>query len=147
MSLNDVVIVRPLVVTRFANTVPGLVVLTIAVFAPVPLLVSYAVCIVGGLLVIRGFRTGVRLNEDSVTVYGYLWSRTIPRRAIVDLTTFPALRWTSRSGGSRWTPLLMFVVSTRALAFINAHHERCRQLLLRELHLPRGAKARPRPGA
>ena len=140
------VYVRPLLVTRFANTAPGAAVLLFGVVVAVgvsdpfgPSLVVWAVTGVGVVLIVRSFRAGVRVNDHSVTVYGYVWSRTIRRRSMIDLTTFPALRWTSRSGRSHWTPLLMFMTSGRALAFINAHHENCQQLLQRELVKGRSA--------
>jgi hypothetical protein len=135
--LNDPMLIRPLVVTRFANSMPGAAVIVIGLAlvintsVQVPPLIGGAVTAVGVVLAVRGFRTGARLNRTSVTVRGYLWSRTIPRRAITELTTLPALRWTSRSGASRWTPLFIVYDLGRALAFINAHHERC-QALLRE---------------
>ena len=140
MSFNDVVLLRPLVVTRFANATPGAAVLVmgvaLAAAAAAPLALSlpgWTIATFGVVLMVRGFRAGVRMDRDSVRVYGYLWTRTIPRRCTFDVTTFPAIRWTGRSGRSRWTPMLMFMTSTRALGFINAHHKHCQRIIKREL--------------
>jgi hypothetical protein len=140
MPLNGCVIVRPMVVTRFANAAPGFFVVMVGVIeflaAVVPLAMALIIALLGVGLAVRGFRTGVRVGPESVTVYGYLWSRTIPRRAISGLTIFPAFRWSSRSGRARWTPMFMFMASGSSLRVFNAHHASCCEEIRRALRLP-----------
>jgi hypothetical protein len=52
-------------------------------------------------------RQGVLVSASSVVVRGWLWSRHIPREAILGVTDWPAIRWSSNRR-DRWTPLHAF---------------------------------------
>ncbi len=67
-----------------------------------------AVCTV---LSVRGYRLGVTCDSTRVTVRGYLHTRVIMREHITEVTDFPAIRWTARTGRSRWTPVTAFMTS------------------------------------
>ncbi|MFI8822859.1 hypothetical protein [Streptomyces sp. NPDC053431] len=58
---------------------------------------------------VRGWWVGVRCERDRLVVRGFLWTRRIERARIGAVTGFPAVRWTSRRGGRRWTPVLAFM--------------------------------------
>jgi hypothetical protein len=52
---------------------------------------------------VRGAVMGVVMGDDHIVVRGLLYSRRIPIPSITSVTYFPAVRWTSASGRSRWT--------------------------------------------
>lgn len=115
--------------TRFANTAPGfawavlgLWVATRPSLEPVgfPVLCFFALSAVW--LVVRGYRMAVIVKSGSVTVRGFLWSRTIPRDAVLDLTVLPAIRWRDRRGRRRWSPLVMFVAPAYVVSAVGEHN-------------------------
>ncbi|MFE4702432.1 hypothetical protein ACFRIC_35720 [Streptomyces sp. NPDC056738] len=61
------------------------------------------------VLAVRGYRLGVTYDHARITVRGYLRTRVVDRGDITGITDFPAVRWTSRDGRTRWTPLTAFV--------------------------------------
>ncbi|ATY95417.1 hypothetical protein [Streptomyces cavourensis] len=58
------------------------------------------------VLAVRGYRLGVACDHARMTVRGYLRTRVIDRERISEITDFPAVRWTDRTGRARWTPLV-----------------------------------------
>jgi hypothetical protein len=136
---NAVMIVRPLLVTRLANTVPGLVVALLGVCGLSELLSfgRLAVIALGVTLAVRGFRMGVEIGSQHVKVRGFLWTRTVPRHTVRGLTGFPALRWQTASGRARWSPLIMFFDGLDALTFVSRHDQRCLETLMRTLGVKR----------
>ncbi|MEV8049104.1 hypothetical protein [Streptomyces bacillaris] len=58
------------------------------------------------VLAVRGYRLGVTCEHARMTVRGYLRTRVIDREHISEVTDFPAVRWTDRTGRARWTPLV-----------------------------------------
>ncbi|WP_043673230.1 hypothetical protein [Streptomyces xylophagus] len=67
-------------------------------------------------IAVRGYRAGVSCGNGELTVRGYLWTRTIPRSGIVEITDFPAVRWTDPRGRGRWSPLWVFRADSREIA-------------------------------
>lgn len=63
------------------------------------------------VLAVRGYRLGVTCEHARMTVRGYLRTRVIDREHISEVTDFPAVRWTDRTGRARWTPLVAFRTS------------------------------------
>lgn len=63
------------------------------------------------LLAIRGYRLGVTCDNTKATIRGYLRTRVIEKERITGITAFPAVRWTTRTGHKRWTPIMAFVMS------------------------------------
>ncbi|GAA2758435.1 hypothetical protein F4554_005523 [Actinopolymorpha rutila] len=124
-------VLRPLVATRLANGALGLCVVVAAggvfsEFGPSLLgLVLTAACGSAGLvLAVRGYRSGVLCEHGRVTVRGFLWTRTIARSHIVEVTDFPAIRWQTESGRPRWTPITTLMVDSRQLPYVNTHNLR-----------------------
>lgn len=79
---------------------------------------------VGMWLAVRGYRVGVAVTPAAVIVRGYLWSRTVPRAAVVEVTGFPALRWQGSGPKLRWTPIVAFADFGGVLPFVVEHGER-----------------------
>lgn len=103
---------RPAIVNRIANAGPGFILIVVgaAVFLEANLRIGAAgaaVSALGVVLLIRGFRMSVECRDGSLTVHGLLRSRAIARRAVTEVTDFPAIRWVDRSERRRWTPLLL----------------------------------------
>lgn len=70
-------------------------------------------------IAVRGYRAGVSCGNGELTVRGYLWTRTIPRSGIVEITDFPAVRWTDPRdprGRRRWSPLWVFRADSSEIA-------------------------------
>lgn len=63
----------------------------------------------GGYLCVRGFRAGVLLESDSLTVRGLISSRTIRRNSLVSVDRFPFISWRSDSGATHDTPVTVFM--------------------------------------
>ncbi|MFD0475217.1 hypothetical protein ACFQ0B_48440 [Nonomuraea thailandensis] len=97
-------------------------------------------------LVVRGFRLGVVCRPATVTVRGYLRSRTIPIKDVID---FPevlllSIRWRDRKGRRRKTPIVAFSTLGSELAFVSREAARCAKELKRWVHRHQGP-GHPRP--
>lgn len=122
-------------VSRIANTVPGMSVLVVggglSLNGPVALAgpgVAASV-LVGVLLAVRGYRLGVDSRGDVVVVHGLLRSRRIPRAALAAVTVFPAFRWRDGRGRTRWTPVIAFADLSGSIAVVEQHNQKCIDLL------------------
>ncbi|MFD3958260.1 MULTISPECIES: hypothetical protein [Streptomyces] len=82
------------------------------------------VVIAFAVLAVRGYRLGVTCEHVRMTVRGYLRTRVIDRERISEITDFPAVRWTDRTGRKRWTPLLALRTSPGEFPAIRLHKER-----------------------
>lgn len=121
---------RPLLISRLFNAVPGVLLVGLAArlafyMGPYAYLLAVIVASAGGVGAFRGYRMGVTVKADTVIVRGLTWSRTIPRRSLIGLTTFPALRWRSESGRTRWTPMTAFPMSGRVDGWAGSHNAAC----------------------
>lgn len=140
---------RPLLVSRIAGLVPGILVASFA-WPLAEDLTGYAAFAIlaplagGGLLAVRGYRTLVSLEQDRIVVRGLLWSRTIPRAQVVAITGYPALKWRRSSGHYIYTPLTMFT-NAGALRVIEAHNEACLDRLADLVQQPAGAAEQGNP--
>lgn len=63
------------------------------------------------ILAVRGYRLGVTCERGGLAIRGYLRTRVIARESITEITDFPAVSWTDRKGGKRWTPVTAFLTS------------------------------------
>lgn len=80
---------------------------------------------VGVLLLVRALRLGVVCGADALVVRGLLWSRTISRDAVFEVSRdplgdplAPVIRWRDHRGRRRWTPLTAFWVSSSTLSWV-----------------------------
>lgn len=105
-----------------------------------PRLAGCTVLLVCVVIAVRGYRLGVSCGDAELTVRGYLWTRTIPRGSITEITGFPAVRWTDSRGRGHWSPLWAFHTSSGEPTRTTAAKERNTEALRRWLR-PR----RPRP--
>lgn len=83
---------------------------------------------VWGVLGLTRFpRMGVTLRQSDMTVRGLMWSRTIPRDRIVDITFWPCVKWIAPSGRTRLTPITVFAfgVLTPYSERQEKHDDRC----------------------
>ena len=119
---------RPLLVTRVANSFPGLgicaVGLPVAADATVVWPVLAPVPVAAGIwLAIRGYRMEVVCSERAVLVRGYFRSRSIPCARIrhLELDTWPTLTWEDAAGRRRATTVLAFYHDA-VVSFVAAHH-------------------------
>ena len=78
-----------------------------------PTTVLVVVSLVLVYVFVRGAFMGVVLDDDHIVVRGLLYSRRIPMASITSVTYFPAVRWTSPSGRSRWTPISALMAAPR----------------------------------
>ncbi|MFF4059383.1 hypothetical protein ACFYZ8_21940 [Streptomyces sp. NPDC001668] len=98
-----------------------------------PRLAGCTVLLVCVVIAVRGYRLGVLCRDAELTVRGYLWTRTILRGSITEITGFPAVRWTDSRGRGRWSPLWVFHTSSREPARTTAAKERNTEALRRWL--------------
>ncbi|MEV5974815.1 hypothetical protein [Streptomyces sp. NPDC051921] len=102
----------PTTPNRIANTVlGGAPAVGLAVPAAEGSGVAAAAALAFLVVAVRGWRVGVRCERDRLVVRGFLWTRRVDRARIGAVTGFPAVRWTSRRGGRRWTPVLALLDS------------------------------------
>jgi hypothetical protein len=73
------------------------------------------------ILAVRGYRLGVTCERGRLSIRGYLRTRVIPRGCITEITGFPAVRWTTRKGGKRWTPIMAFMTSPSEASTASLH--------------------------
>jgi hypothetical protein len=154
---------RPLLVSRIANVVPGLLLAALGVgywlVQRTDLALTTAVlgAVVGGWLGVRGYRQGVRCGEEAIEVRGLLRSRRIPVERIVAITNFPAVSWQTESGRKRWSPIIAFAELDDLIEPIRRHNEAAvgklqewdqrRRGVLEPKHQPaRSRRTRPRQG-
>ncbi|MFC0600376.1 hypothetical protein [Streptomyces palmae] len=76
------------------------------------------------VIAVRGYRLGVRCQHATLVIRGYLRTRVIARESITEITDFPAVRWTTRSGRQRWTPITAFMTSSGEISATRLHKER-----------------------
>ena len=74
-------------------------------------------------LTTRWIRAGVIIHDDSITYRGYLWSRTISRHRIIEVTSAKALRWIDSRGTTRRTPLVAFWNIPRNTTGMDIHND------------------------
>lgn len=144
------VLLRPLVVTRLVNTMLGVVpfIASVCVGAALasPWSVLASVPASAGLAVaVRSYRMAVEINTDAVLVRGLLRDRRIERRQLIEVSPFPALRWRSASGKTRWTPILVFVDPVRRPEFVRRHNAACLARLAQVLHSDVAGEESPAP--
>jgi hypothetical protein len=106
--------IRPLLITRIASMLPGGVLIGFGVewwfeaTGDRDLVGAVVLAAVGVVLAVRGYRLAVRYDSETLTVRGMFRSRRIQKSSIRDITVFPAVRWSSRSGRTVWTPIIAF---------------------------------------
>ena len=76
------------------------------------------------ILSVRGYLLGVTCERGRLSIRGYLRTRVIARERIAEITDFPAVRWTTRKGGKRWTPITAFVTNASELSTTRLHKAR-----------------------
>jgi hypothetical protein len=123
------VILRPLLMTRVANTVPGAAVVLIgglnldstnsSLVGAAALVAVFA----GAILGYRGFQLGIDCSADPIVVHGFLRNRKIQRNAVIEVTYFPALRWRDQRTRLRWTPIVAFAELGPVLPAVARHNE------------------------
>ena len=121
---------RPLLVTRLANATLGAVVTALAAALaldpsqpdPGTRIVGVVGVVTGLLLMWRGTRLRVRCRDGVVHVHGWLRTRAVPVRSVIEVTDFPALVWVTPSGRRHWTPLIAFAAGPDVVAFVRAHN-------------------------
>jgi hypothetical protein len=122
---------RPLLATRIANTLPGgFVALFGLEYDQAHRQVVVVLAVIAGVtLAVRGYRVGVECTAEQAIVRGHLWTRSVRRDSIFEVTSFPALRWRTSGGRVRWTPVLAFADSSGMLPFVLRHSEECTERL------------------
>jgi hypothetical protein len=73
------------------------------------------------ILAVRGYRLGVTCERGRLSIRGYLHTRVITRECITEITDFPAVRWTPRTGSKRWTPITAFMTSPSEASATRLH--------------------------
>ena len=121
-------LLRPMPITRIANSSPGLV---LALFAMVALLGGTGVqrllgaAVLPGLwLAVRGGQASAETKSGTLVVRGYLRTRVIPRSAIVELGDDAIVVWIDGAGRRHRTPISVFKPGSRMLTPFARHHAR-----------------------
>lgn len=73
------------------------------------------------VLSVRGYRLGVTCERGTLSIRGNLRTRVIARECVTQITDFPAVRWTARNGGRRWTPITAFMTSPSEASATRLH--------------------------
>lgn len=96
--------------------------------------------VIGMVVAVRGFRTGVVVADGRVTVRGFCWSRSVPVRDVVAVTrgTLPLLVWRAPSGRDRWSPIVAFVDAYNGMARYSSHNREALRLVRLEIARERG---------
>jgi hypothetical protein len=110
------VIVRTWLVNRVGSLIPGGVVVTAAVVSLVEQdsvrighVIAFALITAPtAFLVVRAFRAAVVLRDDSMTIRGWWWSRSVPRDRVVRVSDGGWLIWRARDGREVRSPLAIF---------------------------------------
>src|SRR5215218_6787088 len=107
MTHNSRMVLRPLLISRVLNSALWLLLVPVGLEAAgLPSLVVSAP--LAGWLGVRGYRMRVVLDDSAIAVHGYLWSRRIPADVVAGISLLPAIRWVSKRGRRRWTPITPF---------------------------------------
>jgi hypothetical protein len=109
------VIVRTWLVNRLGSLLPGSAVATAAIMSlaeqsPVRIghVIAFAVITAATIfLVARAFRAAVLLRDDSITIRGWWWSRSVPRERVVRVSD-GWLIWRTSNGREVRSPLAIF---------------------------------------
>lgn len=89
-----------------------------------PRLLAWAAVIGLVYIAVQGYRLGVTCDNRKATIRGYLHTRVIMREHITAVSDFPAIRWTTRTGRKRWTPVTAFITSPSETAGTRLSKER-----------------------
>jgi hypothetical protein len=131
-----VLVLRPLPVTRVANSVPGLVLVAMAAVlltdldnpelsdipVAVPILFSVVIALPGIVLAVRGYRLGVLCTDDTVIVRGYLRTYRVPRVSVIVLDG-SVLIWRGPDGRTMRKLILAFTGAR--MSFVGDHNREC----------------------
>ncbi|MEU6594928.1 hypothetical protein ABZ923_37990 [Streptomyces sp. NPDC046881] len=119
----------PSTLNRLANSIPGAgpaaggIAYAVQTDDTLPRLAACLAVIGSTVLAIRGYRLGVRCQDATLIVRGYLRTRVIARESITGITDFPAVRWTTHQGRKRWTPITAFMTTTDEISATRLHKE------------------------
>ena len=118
-----------MLITRLANMLPGVLPVGFGIewwFGATGVLHQVGAATLAGVgvtLSVRGYRLGVSCDSTTMTVRGLFWSRRIPRSSVREITHFPAVRWSGRSGRIVWTPIIAFAEPGRVIPQIERRNE------------------------
>jgi hypothetical protein len=129
---DAVVDLKPMLITRIAQTVLWLALAGIVLGYlistqnawPLMLGISFVIVAAALFLIVRTHRMGVRYGPEGLEVRGILLSRWIPAEQVVRVTGFPAVRWATATGSSRWTPIFAFY-GIGQLASVERYNQFC----------------------
>jgi hypothetical protein len=122
---------RPLLITRIANLVPGLLLAFAGAMnwlerrSDLAAVAAAAALALGSWLAFRGYRMGVRCESGVVHIRGMVWSRRIDVEWVLAVTDFPAVSWRAGSGRRRWSPIFAFFELDGLLPFVARHNAAC----------------------
>jgi hypothetical protein len=122
---------KPLLITRISNALVWPILAVVVMIALIGNDAHLAVVVTAAVfcfaaaayLGLLGWRVGVVCEEAAIEVHGLFRNRRIPRAEIIAITTFPAVRWKTSTGRSRWTPILAFANPVRLVPFVERHNE------------------------
>jgi hypothetical protein len=134
---------RPLPETRVACSTLGLGVVLLGGAAavdplpwlPVPL--ASVGILLGLYLAVRGYRVAVICDQHGITVRGYLWTRTVLRDQVTEVsdgTELPVLHWQDEHGRRRRTPIACLWTSDNGFRRYSDHSRRDLKRLRRWIH-------------
>lgn len=89
-----------------------------------PRLAAGLALLASAVIAVRGYRLGAVCRNSELIVRGYLFTRAIPRAGIIEITDFPAVRWTDASGRPRWSPLWFLNVGPHEIPEMRASKSR-----------------------
>lgn len=120
---------KPLPVTRLANTLPGALLLALGLWAAWADGGSWVfggtVALIGAVLAVRGYRLGVTVTEREIKIRGFLRQRIIPRESVAGFTDWPAVVWHSDLPGAQHSRIAAFRTGALAPRSIRDHNAKC----------------------
>lgn len=135
-------LLRPLPFTRLLNTFPGLFIIgagigirmddNLNLFSGADLLLAAACGVLGAIAAARGYRLGVHLDAGTVTIFGQLRDRHIPRASVLKVTDDSHIIW-SENGRTRRSLITAFMHVGSVLPHVHRHNTRCIARLRRAL--------------
>lgn len=126
---------RPTLPNRVANTAPGFVLVVLGVLAVVDgtgIEKAFGLLVALGLaLAIRGYNLSASTGQGTLTVHGFLRTRTILLTEIVEITDSATVIWIDSNDHRHRTPIWAFNTQPGSLPSVATHHSECRQSLQR----------------
>jgi hypothetical protein len=97
----------------------------------IAVVVTFVPLLAGVAIAIRGWNLSVEIKGPQLVVHGYLRDRTIPKRAVLEVTSGATVKWRDAKGRTRWTPIWAFNSPPGEPRATSVHKAQCRHRIAR----------------